>query len=188
MAHYLNLVRVPGIALRSLAGGYALLGPLDEDKVWCRVLPWDLDYNLHLNNSRYLSYMDYGRIRLLARLGLLKHFFRRKHSALVGSVDVTYRRSLSLWEPFAINSRIAFWDDKWIYVEQTFHSRRGLATHAWVKTLFRGPDGNLAPQTAMDAVLPGAVSPPLPARLAAWNASIRQTLHEHESAQRQDGS
>jgi hypothetical protein len=93
--------------------------------------------------------MDFARIRLLARLGLLKHFFRRKNSALVGSVDVTYRRSLGFGARFTIHSRIACWDEKWIYMEQIFIGAQGLATHAWVKTLFRGQGGNIPPQAVV---------------------------------------
>lgn len=182
MAHYLNLVRVPGIAVRSVLGQYQRIGPLETDTVECRVLPWDLDYNLHLNNSRYLSYMDFARIRLLARLGLLKHFFRRKNSALVGSVDVTYRRSLGFGARFTIHSRIACWDEKWIYMEQIFIGAQGLATHAWVKTLFRGQGGNIPPQAVVDSLVAGVTSPPLPRRLVEWNAAIRETLHSAEAA------
>ncbi len=177
MAHYLNLVRVPVLLLEDRLGRLPRMGPLETDSVQCRVLPWDIDYNLHLNNSRYLSYMDYARIRLLGRLGLLKHFFSRKHSGLVGSVDVTYRRSLNFGVRFTIESRMACWDDKWFYMEQIFRGPSGLATHAWVKTLFRGPEGNLAPQSVVDTLAPGVESPPLPPRLLEWNAAIRDTLH-----------
>ncbi len=181
MAHYLNLVRVPALLVQSSLGGLPRIEPLATDAVACRVLPWDIDYNLHLNNSRYLSYMDYARIRLLARLGLLRNFFSRQHTGLVGSVDVTYRRSLNFGVRFTIHSRIGCWDDKWFYMEQVFRGPQGLATHAWVKTLFRGPEGNIAPQAVADSLAPGLVSPPLPPRLLEWNRSIRETLHSVDS-------
>lgn len=165
------------MVLRVGLGGLPRLAPLDTDRVVCRVLPWDLDYNLHLNNSRYLSYMDYGRIRLLARLGLLRRFFRRENSALVGSVDITYRRSLNFAARFMLDSRIACWDEKWVYMEQTFTGAQGLAAHAWVKMLFRNRQGNGGPQELVDSLVPGVVSPPLPPRLLQWNAAIRETLH-----------
>jgi acyl-CoA thioesterase FadM len=177
VAHYLNLVRVPAMVLRAGLGGLPRLAPLETDSVACHVLPWDLDYNLHLNNSRYLAYMDYGRIRLLARLGLLRRFFRRGNSARVGSVDITYRRSLNFAARFTLDSRIACWDEKWIYMEQTFTGAQGLAAHAWVKTLFRNRQGNVAPQELVDSLAPGTQSPPLPPRLLQWNAAIRETLH-----------
>jgi len=181
MAHYINLVRVPALVVRSGLGMVPRMGLMETDRVGCRVLPWDIDFNLHLNNSRYLSYMDYGRIRLLARLGLLTNFFSRRHTGLVGSVDVTYRRSLNFGVPFTMHTRIACWDAKWIYIEQRFTGRQGLATHAWVKMLFRGPEGNLSPQAIAEAVQPGALSPTVPQRIADWNAAVKQTLHSIEA-------
>jgi acyl-CoA thioesterase FadM len=182
LAHYINLVRVPALVLRNSFGKLPRLNVLDTDEIKCRVLPWDLDFNFHLNNSRYLSYMDYARIRLIARLGLINNFFSRKYTGLVGSIDVTYRRSLDFNVRFTISSRMLCWDDKWFYTEQVFRGPKGLATHALVKTLFRGPHGNINPQSIVDRIEPGLASPPLSRRLLEWNASIRETLHAAETA------
>ena len=181
MAHYLNLVRVPALVIRARLGKLPPLAVLGTDEVTARVLPWDLDINLHLNNGRYLNYMDYARIRLLGRLGLINNFFSRKYTGLVGSIDVTYRRSLDFNVRFTITSRIVAWDDKWFYMEQIFRGPQGLATHALVKQLFRGPEGNLAPQTIVDRLQPGLPSPPLSGRLREWNAAIRESLHANET-------
>ena len=61
------------------------------------------------------------------------------------------------------------WDEKWFYMEQVFRSREGLVAIAWVKGLFRAKDGNVAPQRIVDAIAPGAVSPPVPEALERWN-------------------
>ena len=57
---FLRALRVPRIGL------------LDESAVGFRVLPGDLDVNVHLNNGRYLALMDLGRFDLLIRGGLLR--------------------------------------------------------------------------------------------------------------------
>ena len=44
-------------------------GPLEESRVAFRVLPTDCDINLHMNNGRYLSFMNLGRLHLVAHLG-----------------------------------------------------------------------------------------------------------------------
>ncbi len=181
MAHYLNLVRVPALVLRARRGKLEPLSVLGTDELRARVLLWDLDFNLHLNNSRYLSYMDYARIRLLGRLGLINNFFSRKYTGLVGSIDVTYRRSLDFNVRFTISSRVVCWDEKWFYIEQVFRGPQGLATYALVKQLFRGPEGNLVPQFVVDRIQPGLASPPLTDRLREWNASIRESLHANEA-------
>jgi acyl-CoA thioesterase FadM len=53
------------------------LGPLDESVMTLRVLPTDVDANLHMNNGRYLSIMDLGRFDLTVRNGLLRATLRR---------------------------------------------------------------------------------------------------------------
>ena len=51
--------------------GAARLGPLDESVIHARVLPTDLDLNLHLNNGRALTLMDLGRVDLMLRMGVV---------------------------------------------------------------------------------------------------------------------
>jgi acyl-CoA thioesterase FadM len=70
--------------------------PLESDILNLRVWPNDIDFNLHLNNARYLSVMDYGRIHMLARAGLLSRRSRRagcRSLALSGSPIVAPCRS-----------------------------------------------------------------------------------------------
>ena len=40
---------------------------MDVHAIWFRVLPNDLDSNLHMNNGRYLTIMDLGRTDALLR-------------------------------------------------------------------------------------------------------------------------
>ena len=48
------------------------LDPLDESVLKFRVWPTDLDVNFHMNNGRYLTIMDLGRVDLMLRTGLGK--------------------------------------------------------------------------------------------------------------------
>ena len=45
------------------------LGLLDTGSLHMRVWPTDLDVLMHMNNGRYLSLMDLGRVDLLVRSG-----------------------------------------------------------------------------------------------------------------------
>ena len=47
------------------------LQPFDISVVHMRVLPNDLDLQLHMNNGRFLSIMDLGRVDLMIRTGFL---------------------------------------------------------------------------------------------------------------------
>ncbi len=52
-----------------LARRASRLNPLDTASKQMRVLPNDLDVQMHMNNGRYLSIMDLGRLDLIVRLG-----------------------------------------------------------------------------------------------------------------------
>jgi acyl-CoA thioesterase FadM len=176
VAHINSFVRIPLLAIRQRLRPLPRIGVLEEDTVRMRVWPNDIDFNFHLNNSRFLTCMDYGRIHLLAATGILDHVVRRRWTPLVGSVDIIYRRSLALWMPFTLKSRTVCWDDRWFYMEQTMHSREGLASSAWVKALFQEGGRNLAPQEIVDLVQPGVSSPPLSESMLAWNELTREKL------------
>lgn len=177
MAHINSFVRIPLLAIRQRIRPLPRIGVLDEDRLHMRVWPNDIDFNLHLNNSRYLSCMDYGRIHMMAANGILTHALKERWIALVGSVDITYRRSLDLWAAFELRTRTLCWDEKWFYMEQSFHSKAGPAAIAWVKGLFRNRQGNIPPQSIVDLVSLRAVSPPVSESLAKWNKTIKQRLN-----------
>ena len=86
------------------------IGVFDEDVLRLRVWPQDIDFNLHMNNAHYLSFMDYGRVHLSAVTGILMPALKEEWAPLVGSLSITYRRSLGLFAAFTLSTRtlIAF--------------------------------------------------------------------------------
>ncbi len=176
MSHIISFVRIPALAVRQHLWPLAPTGVLEEDRVRMRVWPNDIDINLHLNNARYLNMMDYARTHMLARTGLLSHILRSRYKPMVGAVWITYRRSLPVFSAFWLGSRLVCWDERWFYVEQTFTGREGLAAVGWVKGILRDARGNVEPQRVIDGVAPGAVSPPMPEPIAAWNELTREKL------------
>ena len=178
MSHSISFVRIPALAIRQYLRPLPRLGVLDEDCLRLRVWPHDIDLNLHMNNARYLSWMDYGRMHLLARTRLLEHVIRSRWTPLVGAVWMTYRRSLEFMERFTLTSRLVCWDERWFYLEQTFAGRERLAAVGWVKGLLRGPEGNVEPQKVLERIAPRMVSPPIPEAIAAWNELTKDKLAE----------
>ena len=149
---------------------------LDEDRIRMRVWANDIDLNLHLNNARYLSIMDYARTHLLARTGILTPIVRKRWQPLVGAVWITYRRSLPLFSAFDLTSRLVCWDARWFYIEQTFTGKEGLAAVGWVKGILRDANGIVEPQSVIERIAPAAVSPPMPESIATWNELTREKL------------
>jgi len=176
LSHLISFVRIPWLAVRACVWPVQPMGVLDEDRLRMRVWPNDIDFNLHLNNARYLNLMDYGRMHMLARTGLLRPVLRARYAAMVGAVWVTYRRSLPVFAGFELSSRLVCWDARWFYIEQSFTGRDGLAAVGWVKGVLRGKQGIVAPQELIEGVAPGVRSPAMPESIAAWNELTREKL------------
>ena len=176
MSHFISFVRIPALAIREHLRPLPRLGILDEDSIRFRVLPNDIDINLHMNNARYLSLMDYARTHLLARTRLLEHIVQSRWQPMVGAIWITYRRSLPLFARFTITSRMICWDDRWFYIEQTFTGKQGLAAVGWIKGVLRNRQGVVDPQSVIDSVAPGIASPPMPEAIANWNDLTREKL------------
>ncbi len=177
MSHFISFVRIPALAVRQHIWPLARLHVLDADRMRLRVLPNDIDLNLHMNNARYLSVMDYARTHLLARTRLLEHMMQSRWQPLVGAVWITYRRSLPLFSVFELTSRLVCWDERWFYIEQAFTGSKGLAAVGWVKGILRDGKGIVEPQKAIDGIEPGVVSPAMPEGVAAWNELTREQLN-----------
>jgi acyl-CoA thioesterase FadM len=176
LSHLISFVRIPALAVRQHLRPLEPMGVLDEDHLQMRVWPNDIDLNLHLNNARFLSLMDYGRTHMLARTRLLEHIIRSRWMPLVGAVWITYRRSLPLFCSYCLSSRLVCWDERWFYIEQNFTGREGLAAVGWVKGILRDANGGVDPQIAIEKVMPGAVSPPMPDGIKVWNELTREKL------------
>lgn len=84
------------------------------------VLPNDLDFNMHMNNGRYLTVMDLGRLDLILRSGLLKIMLRQKSVPILASCKIRYRLSLDPFQTYTLQTQILGWDEKWFFIEQRF--------------------------------------------------------------------
>jgi acyl-CoA thioesterase FadM len=95
--------------------------PLHEaSRVRFRVMPWDMDLALHMNNGRYLNIMDVGRVDLMIRAGLLKEIRTRRWLPVLSGAQVHFRRELRLWQAYTLETRIVTWDGSWFTMEQRF--------------------------------------------------------------------
>lgn len=144
----------------------------DESVIVYRVWPTDLDFNLHLNNARYLSFMDLGRLDLLAKLGLLKPMMRLKWTPVVGAVTLRFRRGLDPWMRFTLHSRVLGWDEKWFYLEQQFLRDGEVYASGLVRALFRGREGSLTAETVLAAFGRQTASPKLPPACLQWRQAL----------------
>lgn len=86
-------------------------------RIRVRTLPTDIDFLRHMNNGRYLSLFDLGRWDLLVRTGMFAVMKKHGWYAVVAAETVTFRKSLSLWQAFDIESRMIGHDARSVYLE-----------------------------------------------------------------------
>lgn len=139
------------------------LGILETSRLQFRVLPNDLDINFHVNNGRYLSLMDLGRLDLIGSTGMLKVALRLGWRPIVGSLWMRYIRPLRLGQAFRIETRLLGWEGKWFYLEQRFYSGSQLVADGLVKALFVDKRGSLTCEEVLGHINYAEPSPPLPA-------------------------
>ena len=84
--------------------------PGGESRLSFRCLPSDVDFNLHLNNARYLMLADLGRVDIFFRSGLFALMRRRNWAPMLGGVQTAFVREVRLWQRFDVVSSIETWE------------------------------------------------------------------------------
>jgi acyl-CoA thioesterase FadM len=146
------------------------VGFLEEARYRFRCLPSDLDFNLHLTNSRYASFMDIARVAMMVRNGAWARFRAAKMLPVLGSAAVKYRRGIRPFEAFDVTCRTIGWDEKWIYLEHKLLVGEHVAAVAVMKAAFLGPKGRVTTDELIAAVGYDGPAPAPPPVIAAAKA------------------
>lgn len=151
---------------------------LDTASLNLRVLPNDLDLNGHMNNGRYPSLMDLGRLDLVLRSGLLRLMLREKSVPILAAVQIRFRIPVNVFDLCDLQTRVICWDEKWVFMEQRFVLKTGpraggVAAIALVKGGFynRRTRKTVPTQDLLDAVGAKTNSPPFPGYITDWIAA-----------------
>jgi acyl-CoA thioesterase FadM len=138
-----------------------------------RCWPADLDTLLHMNNSRYLAVMDLARVDYIRRCGLWSKLQARGQYPIVEAQTIRYRKSIRLWQRFAIVTKIIGWDEKSFYVTQTFVRGGEVIAEAVVKGRFlKRTRGTVPPSEIVEMGGGPKKAPKLPAFVQAWNDGL----------------
>jgi len=140
------------------------------DRVW-----WsDIDELRHMNNSVYLGLLDHARLDLLLRSGAWQRIRAAGIYPVVTTQTITYRRSLELGERFTIETRIAGYDEKAVYIEQRFVRDGEVTARAYVAGRFLRDSGGVVTMAELGEITGVDVTErPAPAWMTAWAAETR---------------
>lgn len=164
--------RMARIVLRARRGPRLHIHDLGvtRERVWLS----DIDELRHMNNSVYLSLMDHSRLDLLLRSGAWKLIRGAGIYPVVTTQTITYRKSLELGERFTIETRIAGYDERAVYIEQRFIRDHEVTAVAFVAGRFLRDRGGVVTMAELGEVTGVDVSArPIPAWMADWARATR---------------
>jgi acyl-CoA thioesterase FadM len=143
-----------------------------------RAWPWLCDMQGHVNNARYLDLLTDGRVEWLSRNGLLRSVLLKRLGFLVAGLAGVYRRPIPQFAPFTLQTRVAAYDERWLYYEQTFllgPEQRGLVAARFLsRGVISSRGGALPPRESLrlcGVELPEAGQTQAPLDLPAWSAA-----------------
>jgi len=153
--------------LRLVRVGFSLIGKSKVDllattRVYLRVWPNDLDFNLHVNNGRYLALADIGRIHWSIRTGVLGVARQQKGFPVIGDAIAKFRHDLKVFQTFEIHTRLIGWDRKWGFIEHRFVRMDRVIGVVAIRGVFKVPGGAVDPRVLLAGLAHTAPSPELP--------------------------
>ena len=170
LAYFLTVRRRPALVL-----------PGNASVLQFRVWPHDLDLALHMNNGRYLTLMDLGRLDILIRSGLWRVILQHRWTPIASGIQIRFSRELRVLDRFRLETRLLAWDDTRVVMEQVFVIASGAREgQVAARALFKGgiydraarsfvPVARMMQETGVTAASP-AQSPEVAAFLAADDA------------------
>jgi acyl-CoA thioesterase FadM len=130
--------------------------------------PWDLDPWGELNNGRTLTLYDLGRIPLAIRTGLARVLRAEGWGMTVAGASVRYRRRVRAFDRLTMESRLAGWDARFLYVTQSLWRGDEAAGQVLIRAAITSAAGIVAPARMAERLGLAPESSPLPAWIAAW--------------------
>lgn len=157
------------------------------DASWLRmtVMPNDIDFNGHVNNGRFLTLADVGRMDFVLRSGAARAALAQRALPIVGDSLAKFRRDLKAFQRFDMQTRILGWDERWTFMEHRFVRHGRVLGVVVIRGLFRGPQGPIAPGDFLQVMGLSAQSPALPDWVREWSRScdsLSQVLRQEEAA------
>lgn len=142
-----------------------------------RVRLRDLDLNRHMNNARYLNFLDAARLEHSIRTGLFS-VFRRRGNFLVANIEISYLKSLLPFQPFTITTQVLGWDARYYYIRHEFRAEGELYATACARMVFTQHNKRADPRDILSPLAHGEPSPPLPVSIRHWQAMLQAKREE----------
>jgi len=112
----------------------------------------DIDFNLHINNSRYMVFMERARWDHPVQTDTWDLMLKEKLNFIVAGIEMGYIREIRFGKQFEVETRYLGWDEKYVYLEQRFIAGGKIHAYGLVKAVFL-QKGKLAKPSAVANIL-----------------------------------
>jgi YbgC/YbaW family acyl-CoA thioester hydrolase len=138
-----------------------------------RVLPIDIDIFRHMNNAKYLNYMEAARWGFTFRSGFLKLVIQRGWMFPIRTTHVEYYRELKMFQKFEIHTQFVSCEKKWFYIVQRLYSGGKETARGMIIGTVRKGRENIPPEMYLSALGFPADPPILDPKLEEWINKLR---------------
>jgi len=101
------------------------MNPLDMHVSQHRCRLVDCDVFGEMNNGRILTLYEMGRFQAAVRMGLWAKLKKHRWGLTVAGTSIRYRKRITPFEKYETRTRIATWDDRFVYIEQGMFKKNG---------------------------------------------------------------
>lgn len=159
-----------------------------------RVLPTDLDINIHMNSSRYQSVAELAMLEFFIRTGVLRAMMKRNWRPMAGATMTTFRHQLRPFQAYELRFHWVCSDERFNYMAWEYVADSRVRAAGYIKGGVVSKKGIVNPERYSDLVEPSErelfarlVARPIPDDVAHWRQAEQAVIdHAHkriESAQ-----
>ena len=135
------------------------LRPDEESALHFRVWVTDADVSV-MNNAKYLTIMEMGRVDLMFRAGFLKLSRAKGWAAPLASISVQFNRPLKRFQRFQLRTSLIYWDEKYVYLRHLIERGDQKVAVGVARVVILSKRGRVRPSEAL-AALGHSIDPPV---------------------------
>lgn len=133
-----------------------------------RCWPQDIDMFIEMNNGRIPTIMELGRFGMAMRIGLIKAIREARWGLTVAGTSIRYRKRITPFTRFKMVTKVACWDDRFVYITQSIWVGDSCAAHALFRTGVVNNHRLVSTNEVLEKLGDTTTSPPIPDWIQNW--------------------
>ncbi|MBL4798946.1 MAG: thioesterase family protein [Oleispira sp.] len=133
-----------------------------------RVGLMDIDFNMHINNARYMVFMERARWDHPVQTHTWDVMLKEKLNFIVAGIEMGYIREIRLGKKFEVETQYLGWDEKYFYLEQRFVADGKIHAYGLVKAIFLQQGKKAKPEQVAKILGIKQASEALPEHMELW--------------------